>query len=152
MILKQLFGAVPVALLVRQQRGKGRTDHQRDGGPWLRGRQVGREEPDKGHKLVAIAGRCALVPDDPAAPKYTEDCIGKYEYLPDRSWKGSGNCTQTFKGGDKIYDSWEEGWHLKEYSYKFTGGAGKFQGASGGGTYTSETLTTPCLLANTRAR
>ena len=47
------------------------------------------KEPDKGHKLVDYAGRCVNIPDDPAAPKITEDCVGNYEYMPDGSWKGS---------------------------------------------------------------
>ena len=61
--------------------------------------------------------------------------------MPDGSWKGSGTCTWVFKGGDKIYETWEEGSHLKEYVCKFTGGTGKYEGVSGGGTYTSEMLT-----------
>lgn len=40
-----------------------------------------------------------------------------------------------------MYESWEEGSHLKEYMYKYTGGIGKFEGASGGGTYMYEGLT-----------
>ena len=59
------------------------------------------KEPEKGHKLVDYAGRCVNIPDDPAAPKSTADCVGKYEYMPDESWKGSGTCTYTYKGGDK---------------------------------------------------
>ena len=47
------------------------------------------KEVDKGHKLVDYAGRCINIPADPAAPKYTEDCVGK--------WKGSGTCTYKFK-------------------------------------------------------
>ncbi len=43
-----------------------------------------------------------------------------------RSWKDSGTCTYTFKHGDKISDAWEEGSHLKEYIYKYTGGTGKY--------------------------
>jgi hypothetical protein len=31
--------------------------------------------------------------------------------------------------------------HLKEYAYKTTGSSGKYEGASGGGTYTYEELT-----------
>ena len=92
------------------------------------------KEPEKGHKLVDFAGRCINVPDDPAAPKNAGECVGNYEYMPDESWKGSGTCTYTFKGGDTLSDSWEEGSHLKEYTYKFTRGTGKYQGASGGGT------------------
>jgi len=92
-------------------------------------------EPDKGHKLIDYAGR------DPAAPKSAADCAGKYEYMPDQSWEGSGTCTYTFKGGDKLNDNWEEGSHFKEYTYKNTGGTGKYAGASGGGTYTLEELT-----------
>ena len=99
------------------------------------------KEPEKGHKLVDFAGRCVGVPDDPAAAKYTEDCVGKYEYMPDESWKGSGSCTWNFKSGDKVYDTWEEGSHLKEYTYTTTGGTGKYQGAVGGGTYLYENLT-----------
>ena len=99
------------------------------------------KEPEKGHKLVDFAGRCINVPNDPAAPKNAGDCVGNYEYMPDESWKGSGTCTYTFKGGDTVSDSWEEGSHLKDYIYKFTGGTGKYQGASGGGTYMYENIT-----------
>ena len=99
------------------------------------------KEVEKGHKLVDYAGPCVIIPTDPATPKYTEDCVGKYEYLPDESWKGSGTCTYNLKGGDKIYDAFEEGSQLKEYIYKITGGTGKYQGASGGGTYIYENLT-----------
>jgi hypothetical protein len=100
------------------------------------------KEPEKGHKLVDYAGRCINVPDDVAAPKSTADCAGKYEYMPDGSWKGS---TYTYKGGDKLTDSFEEGSHLKEYTYKNTGGTGKYEGAGGGGTYTLEELTDTLL-------
>ncbi len=78
-------------------------------------------EPEKGHKLVDFAGRCINVPNDPAAPKSAGDCVGKYEYMPDGSWSGSGTCTYTFKDGDKVSDSWEEGAQLKEYTYKYHG-------------------------------
>jgi hypothetical protein len=103
------------------------------------------KEPEKGHKLVDYAGRCVLIPDDAAAPKATEECVGKYEYMPDKSWKGTGTCTNTYKGGGKISLTWEEGSHLKGYTYKNTGGTGKFEGARGGGTYTLEELTDTLL-------
>jgi hypothetical protein len=45
-------------------------------------------EPEKGHKLVDAAMRCVLIPDDPAEPTISQDCVGKYEYMPDESWKG----------------------------------------------------------------
>lgn len=99
------------------------------------------KEPEKGHKLVDAALRCVVVPDDPAAPKYSQDCVGKYEYMPDESWKSAGACTDTYNSGDKKYETWEEGSHLKEYTYKITGGTGKYEGASGGGTYMYENLT-----------
>jgi hypothetical protein len=87
---------------------------------------------DKRHKLVEYAGRCIDIPDDPTAEKFTEDCVGNYEYMPDESWKATS--TRTHKGGDKTTATWEEGSQLKEYPYKVTGGTGKYQGASGGGT------------------
>lgn len=105
------------------------------------------KEPEKGHKLVEAASRCAALPDDPAAAKVSEACAGTYEYMPDGSWKGSGTCTDTYPGGDKIFLSWEEGSHLKEYTYKNTGGSGKFEGASGGGTYWYESLSDDTLFA-----
>lgn len=99
------------------------------------------KEVEKGHKLVDYAGRCVHIPEDPAAPKSTQDCAGKYEYLTDESWKASGTCTHLFKSGDKKYETWEEGSHLKEYPSKITGGTGKYQGASGDFTYTYDNLT-----------
>ena len=56
--------------------------------------------------------------------------------MPDGSWKGSGTCTYTYEGGDKLNESWEEDSHLKEHTYKYTGGTGKYADISGGGTYT----------------
>ncbi len=99
------------------------------------------KEQEKGHKLVDYASRCVLIPDDTTAKKITEDCKGKYEYMPDGSWKANGTCTDNYPGGDKIFLNWEEGSHLKAYPYTKTGGTGKYQGVSGGGTYMYENLT-----------
>jgi hypothetical protein len=98
------------------------------------------KEVEKGHKLVDFAGRCVHIPTEGAAP-FATDCVGKYEYMPDESWKGSGTCTNTFKGGDTNFLTWEEGSHLKEYVLTITGGTGKYQGATGSGTYFYENLT-----------
>jgi hypothetical protein len=99
------------------------------------------KEVEKGHKLVDMVQRCVLVPSDAAEPKATEDCVGKYEYMADGSWKAAGTCTNNYKGGDKATLTWQEGSHLKEYPYEYTGGTGKYQDAKGGGTYTYESLT-----------
>ena len=99
------------------------------------------KEPEKGHKLVDMTARCVCIPDDPAAPKYTEECVGKYQFMPDETWKGSGTCTNAYQGGGTTSITWEEGSHLKEYPYKYTGGTGRYEGASGSGTYTNENLT-----------
>jgi hypothetical protein len=98
-------------------------------------------EPEKGHKLVDYAGRCVNIPSDPAVlPLAIDECRGNYEYMPDQSWS-TGTCTVTFKGGDKLSETWEEGSHLKQYIFKITGGTGKYAGAKGGGTYFYESLT-----------
>jgi len=99
------------------------------------------KEVDKGHKLIDYAGRCVDVPDDAAALKSAADCEGKYEYMADGSWKGNGTCTYTYKTGDKLTETWAEGSHLKESTYKITGGTGKYENAGGGGTYNLEELT-----------
>lgn len=98
-------------------------------------------EPEKGHKLVDYAGRCVKVPDNKSAAKMTEECAGKYEYMPDQSWKGSGGCTGTYPGGDKVFSTWEEGSASKEWTFKVTGGTGKHDKATGGGTYAYDNLT-----------
>ena len=99
------------------------------------------KEKEKGHKLVDYAGRCIAVPHDASTESYFEDCSGKYEYMPDGTWHGDGTCTRSLKGGDKITDNFQEGSHLKEYTYQTTGGTGKYQGVAGSGTYTLENLT-----------
>jgi len=100
------------------------------------------KEPEKGHKLVDYAGRCIAFPDDPAAPKVTEACTGKYEYQPDGSWTGRGACTDTYVGGGGTKSvTFEEGSHLKPFTYTVTGGTGKYEGISGSGTYSNDNLT-----------
>jgi hypothetical protein len=142
MSLKQLFVAMPAALLILANgAANAGTTMDEAGALACVTDKWDEKEPDKGHKLVEYAGRCVGIPDDPAAPKYTEDCVGNYEYMPDGSWKGTGTCTRTHEGGDKSYDTFEEGSQLKEYPYKITGGTGKYEGASGGGTYMYENLT-----------
>jgi hypothetical protein len=146
MNLKQLLLAVPTALVILGSGAANAGQTINDVGAIVCiNDKWDEKEVEKGHKLVDYAGRCVNIPDDPAAPKYTEDCVGKYEYMPDESWKGSGSCTYNFKSGDKITDTFEEGSHLKEYTFKITGGTGKYQGASGGGTYTNEELTDTLL-------
>jgi hypothetical protein len=142
MCIKQLAAAVPATLLILAPSVANAGQTIKDvGAIACVNDKWDVKEPEKGHKLVDYAGRCVNVPDDAAAPKSTADCAGKYEYMPDGSWKGSGTCTYIYKGGDTLKDSWEEGSHLKEYTYKNTGGTGKYQKASGGGTYTLEELT-----------
>jgi hypothetical protein len=142
MNLKHVFVVVPAALCIlgNWTANAGETINEA-GALGLVTDKWDEKEVEKGHKLVDFAGRYVAIPDDPAALKNTGDCIGKYEYMPDGSWKGAGTCTVTFKGGDTLQESWEEGSHLKEYSYKYTGGTGNYEGAKGEGTYTSENLT-----------
>ena len=59
------------------------------------------KEPDKGHKLVDAVMRCVVIPDDAALPKFVQDCVGKYEYMPDKSWKSAGTCNGDLKGGTR---------------------------------------------------
>jgi hypothetical protein len=141
MNFKHLFVAVPAALLVLSNGVASAGETINDAGAiacindkW------DEKEVEKGHKLVDFAGRCVHIPDAPATP-FATDCVGKYEYMPDESWKGTGTCTNTYKGGDKNSLTWEEGSHLKEYTYTITGGTGKYDGATGGGTYFYENLT-----------
>lgn len=92
-------------------------------------------EISKGHKVAEYAGRCITVPTDTARETIVANCVGKYEYMPDGSWKGVGTGVDHFKSGETRTFSWDEGSDLKEYRYTNTGGTGKFQNAKGGGTY-----------------
>jgi len=127
---KRIFIAVPAALLVLGS-GMAHADQTIDEAGALAcvNDKWDEKEPDKGHKLVDYAGRCVTIPDDPAAtPMATDDCVGNYEHKPDGSWKGTGTCNVTFKGGDKISETWEEGSHLKEYTFKYTGKDDRYEG------------------------
>ena len=139
---KQLFLAVPAALLILGS-GAARAGQtiSEAGALACVTDKWDEKEVEKGHKLVDADVRCVDIPDDPSAPKYSQQCKGKYEYMPDASWKAAGTCTDTYKSGDTKFEAWEEGSALKEYTYKITGGTGKYQGASGGGTYFYENLT-----------
>ena len=142
MKLKQLFVAVPAALLVLGSgaANAGQTINEAGALACVTDKWD-EKEPEKGHKLADAVMRCVVVPDDPALEKYAQDCVGKYEYMPDGSWKAVGSCTNSYKSRDKSYETWEEGSHRKEYTYKKTGGTGKYEGLSGGGTYMYESLT-----------
>ena len=138
---KQLLLAVPAALLMLSGAAKAGQTIDAAGAIVCVNDKWDEKEVEKGHKLVDYVGRCVKVPNDPAAPKATEECAGNYEYMPDGSWKGAGTCTRTVAGGDKMYETWQESSDMKEYLYKHTGGTGKYEGASGGGTYSYESLT-----------
>jgi hypothetical protein len=106
------------------------------------------EDPERGDRLIDFAGRGVGVPNDPAAPKFAGDCVGKFEATPDNHWTGRGTCTFTFKSGDKMFGAFEAGSHLNEYSYKITGGTGKYVDASGGGAFVYEVLTDTLVGGN----
>ena len=55
--------------------------------------------------------------------------------------KGSGSCTYKSKDGYTVTDTFEVGSDLKEYTYKITGGTGKYKGSTRGGPYLYENLT-----------
>lgn len=110
------------------------------------------KEVAKDHKLVDSKSRCVLIPDKQSDPKVHEDCAGKYEYLPDGSWKGTGTCTDNFPSGEKMTLNWEEGSHLKEYTYTKTSGTGKFTRVKGGGTYLYEGLTDTLFAGRYKGR
>jgi hypothetical protein len=142
MTLKHLFLAAPAALLLLGNgAAKAGQTIEEAGALACVMDKWGEKEVEKGHKLVDSSARCIDIPNDPADPKYSQVCPGKYEYMPDGSWKAIGTCIDTYKDGDTKFESWEEGSHLKEYTYKITGGTGKYKGASGGGTYFYENLT-----------
>ena len=139
---KQLFLAVPAALLILGSGAAraGQTINEAGALACVTDKWD-EKEVEKGHKLVDANVRCVDIPNDPSASKYSQECKGKYEYMPDGSWKAAGTCTDTYKIGATKFEAWEEGSALKEYTYKITGGTGKYQDASGGGTYLYENLT-----------
>lgn len=68
--------------------------------------------------------------------------MGTCEYMPEGSWKASGTCTVSYPNEQgKISKRWEEGSHLKESTYTYTGGTGRFEGVGGAGSYALDALT-----------
>jgi hypothetical protein len=142
MTLKKLFAALPTALLIVSNGAASAGQTIPEVGAFVCVTDKWDEkELEKGHKLATAVQRCVLIPDDPAAPKVTEECTAKYEYMPDKSWKGTGTCTDTYQNGAKKTYNLEEGSHLKAYKWTNTGGSGKYEGAKGGGTYMYDNLT-----------
>lgn len=99
------------------------------------------KEVAKDRKVVDYAGRCLAISNDAAVPITSEDCTGKYEYMPDKSWKGEGTCVETRKDFGTRVITFQEGSHLKEFTYQFVSGTGKFEGISGSGTYSNDPVT-----------
>ena len=138
---RQLVIAVPAALFILSSGVASAGEPKKDTGAMACvNDKWDVKEPEKGHKLVDAAMRCVLISDDAAEPTISQDCVGNYEYMPDGSWKGTGTCTDNYPEG-KISLTWEEGSHLKEYTYTKTSGTGKYQGVKGGGTYMYQNLT-----------
>lgn len=100
------------------------------------------KEIGKDHKIVDYAGRCVKIPDATTATKTTEECTGKYEYMPASSWQANGTCLVTVKEGETLSIIWREGSKLEQNTYQATSGTGRFEGVSGGGTYKYDQLTT----------
>ena len=99
------------------------------------------KEVAKAHKVVDYAGRCLAISNNAADGITSEDCTGKYEYMPDKSWKGSGTCVETKKDVGTRTVTFEEGSHLKEFTYKILSGTGKWEGITGSGTYSNDPVT-----------
>jgi len=92
----------------------------------------------EGYTLVEYAGRGLGFSDDSADPWAYGSYVGTYKFMPNGKWTGSGTGTETYKGGDTTTYTWEESSDFKQNNtYKYTGGTGKYEGASGGGTYTN---------------
>jgi hypothetical protein len=141
MTMKQLLIALPTLLVLGPSAASAGKSVEEAGALVCVTDKWDEKEVEKGHKLADAVMRCVAVPDDPALEKYAQDCTGRFEYMPDGSWKSAGSCTNSYKSGDRSYETWEEGSHLKEYTYKRTGGTGKYENVGGGGTYMYESLT-----------
>ena len=81
---KQLLLAVPAALLMLSGAAKAGQTIDEAGAIVCVNDKWDEKEVEKGHKLVDYVGRCVKVPNDPAAPKATEefDCspLNKVEW------------------------------------------------------------------------
>ena len=142
MTLKRLLVAVPAALfiLANWPANAGQTIND-VGAIACVNDKWDEKEVEKGHKLVDYAGRCVTIPDDSAAPKKTLACVGKYEYMPDESWKASGTCTHNLKGGDKYPRPGRRVRSSRNIRTRSPAAPENTKAPSGGGTYTYENLT-----------
>ena len=152
MIPRQLVIAVPAALFILSSGVASAGEPKKDTGAMACvNDKWDVKEPEKGHKLVDAAMRCVLIPDDPAEPTISQDCAGNYEYMPDGSWKGTGTCTDNYPEG-KISLTWEEGSHLKEYTYTRPAVPGNIRASRVAVHTCTRILATHSQVADTRAR
>ena len=100
-------------------------------------------ELEQGHKLAENSvQRCALLPTDPSAEKATHELRGKVmSTCLTAAGRAVGPAPTPIRAATKYPKLGRRGLSCKEYIFKFTGGTGKFEGASGGGAYFYESLT-----------
>ena len=92
MNLKQLFVAAPVALCVLGSGVANAGEPIKDTGAMACvNDKWDVKEPEKGHKLVDAAMRCVLIPDDPAEPTISQDCVGQLRIHARRELEGHRN-------------------------------------------------------------
>ena len=144
MNLKQFFIAVPAALLLV---AAGPANAGESVKKWGHGAYatvvLDVLELDEGHSVMWWRGEGVEVDDDPSSPTHlnTGDCVLVLETMPDETYSGSGFCTFTDRDGDKYFLKHWVGSGMEESRYEYTGGTGKWTGATGGGTYVLEELT-----------
>ena len=87
-------------------------------------------------------GLGAVEADDPEMPLHraTANCVGIYEFGPGDRSTAQGRCAYTLQDGEKIFLEWGHDQENPQPHYRWTGGTGRYQGASGGGTYALEQL------------
>ena len=89
MTIKKLLIAAPVLLVLSHGTANAGQSVEEAGALVCVTDKWDEKELEKGHKLVDAALRCGVVPDDPALPKYAQDCAAKYEYMP--GWQLEGH-------------------------------------------------------------
>ena len=142
MSLKHLFVAVPAAFFIlgNGAANAGQTMNE-VGAIACVNDKWDESEPDKGHKLVDSLVDAYSSPTIPPHRSPRRIAWGSTSTCQIRAGRATGPALTPLKVETRPNHSWEEGSHLKEYTYKNTGGTGKYEGASGGGTYMYEGLT-----------
>ncbi len=99
---------------------------------------------EEGHQLILYRGKYVFIAQDTSTPNHLAvgDCYASVDAQGELE-SVQGYCAFTDRGGDRYFVRFERGTGEEDGRWSVIAGTGKWDGATGGGTYVSETISPP---------